>query len=1045
MNGMTMKIWAVGAAVFMMVASAWAIDAPHEVDSVKGYTCYSCHTVQNTLGSKGFNNVCLSCHTPSSIPYGFKKPFTMADFANPFRTYTSVRTGVLYQTSHNWIGTDTVPRAGALPPTIATLNKANMLGTIVCARCHSVHAAYSSAYNSKPFLRAQNGNDAMCLDCHRPRNTTDHTKGTHPVTVNYAARAAARPTEFYATPQNANPVNPTSAMKISAAGQVVCTTCHGVHFTDSNSRTFHNASSARMGQLSSAKGRSAGMLLRTDMFGATVTTINICTNCHKSTDNPANTTARVKSHNGSKNQNVQCAACHGGHVDAADGTTPNVFLVNRYMNISTQYGAVRNKKVMFQYTSATLKNYNKDATGVCLACHPTLPSTISTHLTSTNAADCNTCHVHSQGFSANCTLCHGFPPQVRAGSGPSGYAIDNSKLYNYSTSGVFKYESLTPHISHAGGGSYYSYSCNECHQGNTHDSGNFQQVFKSPASPLATIASLKGGTPTYTTTGAGTCNNVYCHSNGAPTGGVIAWKSQPTWANGKGTFIGAVGECNKCHDATPATNAHTRHLSGGTTGKSYICVNCHSATVNSTGTIISKTMHVNGNKDILFSGTIGTQALSGSTCANLYCHSNGKGAAPFVAPVWTTPSTGQCNSCHKATGATAIDTYGHTAHLTATYGPNFGAVESACSKCHVYTNELAATHVNGTVDVLSTNCTTNCHKQGIVWTGGRVTCESCHTAPYSVINSLTAPSKPNFTSSGHGQAFTNYTASRRCNSCHDANSAHISLALGTYKRIAVNDNTLCFGCHNNAATVPTVSKENVTTHATARGVYNMDCKVCHDVHGTSNIKMLRTTITFGTLTSTITYTTLDSFVQLVPPYRGVCQTCHTQTNHYKRGINEGSNHPTSGCLNCHSHKDTFAFKPKACNFCHGYPPAPKGFVPTQANYSTARLENYSGGGGAHVKAGHILTNVRPTQGFSPCLVCHNGGSSTHIGRTAIFNPMTSPTTAQKKANTTVKVDPTYPFNATKGQWYQQQTPANTGSCWNVSCHFQATPRWSNDK
>lgn len=404
MNGIPLRTLVTALVALFVPIAAWAIDFPHELGSVKGYKCSSCHTVHSTLGSTGYNNVCLTCHNPSD-PYGSGKPFAMADFANPFRTWTSARPAVTYQTSHNWIGKDVVPKAGAVAPTDVRLTKSLLIGTVSCARCHNIHDLYSSAYNSKPFLRVRNDEDQLCLDCHRPRKTVDHTRGTHPVTVNYSTKAAARPDEFYSPPRNSNPANPTSAMRMSRSGAVVCTTCHGVHYTDSNSRTFDNASSARMGLLSTSR----GMLLRTDLKGRTVSDPNICTNCHKSADDPANTTARVKNHNGTKNQNVQCADCHGGHVDEADGTAPNAYLINRYMNISTQYGAVRNAKVMYQYTSVARKNWNKDAFGVCLACHSPLPGTIGQH-SSTNAADCRSCHTHSQGFSANCTQCHGFPP-----------------------------------------------------------------------------------------------------------------------------------------------------------------------------------------------------------------------------------------------------------------------------------------------------------------------------------------------------------------------------------------------------------------------------------------------------------------------------------------------------------------------------------------------------------------------------------------------------------------------------------------------------------
>ncbi|CAG0979919.1 hypothetical protein GEOBC_01754 [Geobacteraceae bacterium] len=1037
MNVMTMKTFVAIIVALVVPAAVWAIDAPHEVavGSPKGYICNTCHSTHNTLGATGFNNVCQTCHKPG-VPYGQMKPFTLADFANPFGTWTSARPGVVYQTSHNWIGRDRVPKAGALPPTEPTFNTNILSGTIVCARCHSIHYSYSSAFNTKPFLRVRNENDQMCLDCHRPRNTTNHTLGTHPVTMNYAARAAARPDEFYATPQNSNPANPTSAMKMSRSGAVVCTTCHGVHYTDSNSRTFDNASSARMGLLSTSR----GFLLRTDLKGSTVTDPNVCTNCHKSADNPANTLARVKNHNGTKNQNVQCADCHGGHVDEADGTTPNAYLINRFMNISTQYGAVRNAKVMYQYTSVSQKNYNKDGFGVCVACHPTLPGTISTHLTSTNAADCRSCHTHSQGFSANCTQCHGFPPQANSAGGTSGYGKDGVR--DYSTSGVFKDESATPHISHAGGGSYYSFACDECHKGFSHNTGSFQDVYLTPA---GTKAPANGASPDYNGTGSGTCSTTYCHSDG--NGG--SYKS-PTWEGGKDDIMALAGaaRCGSCHSATPATNAHSRHIAGGVSGKAYGCVNCHASTVSDGTTLLAAARttngtHVNAVKDKQFSGTVGDETLSGSNCSTVYCHSNGKGAAPVVAPVWGTAASGQCGACHRATGADPINSDGHLAHLTAAYGPNFDENSAAsCANCHTYTNELAATHVNGGIEVVAANCTTNCHKQSAVWTGGRVTCESCHTAPLSVIGGKTAPAKANFTASGHGQAFANYSSSRYCSSCHDATSGHIDGVSGNQKRVAVNDNTLCAGCHNNAAKVPTVSRQNVTTHATASGVYDMNCKVCHDVHGTGNRGMIRAFLAFGTLTSTINYATATDLVQLVPPYRGVCQNCHTLTSHYKRGVDEGVNHPTSGCLNCHSHKNTYAFKPKACDECHGYPPAPKGFVASQATYSSAKLENYSGGGGAHVKLGHLMANLRPNQGFTPCLACHSDGPSAHVGDETVWS---GGATQAKKAPVSVKVDPTYKFNATKGQWYSKQAPDATGSCWNVSCHFQPTPRWSNDK
>jgi len=49
-----------------VVGTAGAVTpaAPH--DSGNGYSCATCHTLQKTLGSTGYNNICLSCHQPAT-------------------------------------------------------------------------------------------------------------------------------------------------------------------------------------------------------------------------------------------------------------------------------------------------------------------------------------------------------------------------------------------------------------------------------------------------------------------------------------------------------------------------------------------------------------------------------------------------------------------------------------------------------------------------------------------------------------------------------------------------------------------------------------------------------------------------------------------------------------------------------------------------------------------------------------------------------------------------------------------------------------------
>ncbi|BDV44294.1 cytochrome c [Geotalea uraniireducens] len=1002
-----------------LATPALAIDPPHA--SVSGFTCSTCHTAHVTLGSVGYNNICLTCHRPG-VPRGGTLPFAPADMANPFGTYTGLRLGTPYQTSHAWTGSDNVPRAGAAPPQNAVLNGLSTDGTLACSRCHDPH---NNTY--PPYLRLANDRDQLCLDCHRARNTTDQGRGTHPVNIAYSSAVKRNPAGYNAVPLNSNPANPTSAMRL-IGGTVLCSTCHGVHYTDSNSATFDNHSSY------ATLKPSAGYLLRTDLRGATSSALSICNNCHKKTY-----------HNG-KGQNIQCADCHGGHVDAGDGSAPNVFLINRFINASSSFGVVRNKQVFMLYTAAAKRVYkNPDGTGICQACHvvPTGSSYPAEHSLATGtAAVCSGCHMHvssTWSFSASgaaCSTCHGYPPRTATSGGPDGMAA------GYAVAGVS--EATTPHRRHAGGGSDYNYACDQCHKGNSHNTGTFQDVFKSTAGSIAATA---GATPTYNAA-TRSCANVYCHSDGAPRNSalvpVLTTKTVPAWPNGAGTITG----CSACHAAQPATNAHTAHLAKG-----YGCVVCHADTVSDNTTIADRSKHADGQKTVVFSSTNPLAAgtlwnATTASCSASRCHSNGVAGstgAPNTTPVWTNPATGACGSCHATSPAIAatttqtIATGRHTSHLTTVYGVQLGTTLTACQTCHDYST---AKHVNGVVDLLPAACN-GCHPQGAVWTSTtRLACTSCHAAVPSVVKGVAAPYKASFALSGHGQSGSAYNASRACESCHDANSAHISGVLGDATRLLLpDDNTQCASCHNDSTKVSTAAKQNVASHVTVKGGQStMLCKVCHDPHGTTNLAMVRTTIN-GVA---IAFTNLSSgFVKTAAPYNGLCQVCHSQTAHYKAG-QAPDGHPTKYCLSCHSHKGTFAFQPVgggACDSCHGYPPAPVGFVPTTGDYGAAKTEDYPGGGGAHVIGKHVPKAAVPSQGWSNCTPCHGNGSLNPATHTMVL-----PVTPSK---VTIDVQDRYKFNSTLPLGPQQYSGklldggANaTGSCSNVSCHYKPSKRWS---
>ncbi|HBA90213.1 MAG TPA: CxxxxCH/CxxCH domain-containing protein [Geobacter sp.] len=996
-----------------------AVPAPHDSQ------CLQCHVSHNMLGTQNNDLVCFSCHNPSGGARAQSTPFSAEDAAHP---YTS---GAGLQSSHNWTGSDTNAQAGAQPPLDPALALAQHEGKMSCAKCHNLHGAKESDTNSAPFLRTLNDRDQMCLDCHRSRNTQSHAAGTHPVQVGYTSAVKRNPAGFYAAPRSANPANPTASMKL-VKGQVSCSTCHGIHYTDSNAATMDNHSSALLGILTP----SAGNLLRTDLKGAQANDVNLCTNCHQG-----------KTAHNAGGQNVQCSDCHGAHVAETDGSTPNVWLLRRYMTYSTATGKVDNRTlgIPTYFQSTASRNYrDANGTGVCQSCH-TLPATVAEH--SQPDVNCAICHYHNNAAGAftpasgSCTACHGQPPTANVAGGPDGYASGYTGVN----------EELSAHGSHAG---VYAYSCADCHKGNQHAGGSFQDVFVTPA---GTTAASNGATPAYDQV-ARTCSAVYCHSNGAPRGGVAKYATM-AFEGGKGTLVGKPFECAACHGAATgsfnnmSTNAHFRHASvDAATGKQYGCAVCHAATVTGNGAIASHAKHANGQKELSFSGTLASGTSSdGATCSTSYCHSNGKGV--YAAVSWTNRQSGACGSCHAATpaiGGALIATGAHFAHFSSSansYGPMFSQSSAAsCQACHVYSGELAATHVDKSIDInaalgfsaAGTGTCTPCHNQPVNWSGGAVTCQSCHTGALSVIGGVTAPDKGLAATRGHGRSGND------CLTCHDRNQRHINGGTRLIASLTGSLNTECGYCHNDEARVGTRYAGMITHFTVKGGSADMACAVCHDPHGTSNLSMIRGTINDHAVVYSDSST---GFVDLGTNL-GLCQVCHTLTAHYRAGVPE-TDHPTKDCLNCHSHTNLDGgFKPKGgCDACHGYPPAPRvtGSVVTwgtQGNWSSARLENYSGGGGAHLVAAHIKKDAKPSEGWANCAICHNAGDTESTPYHQMALPLSS-----HVSDVTVEVDPRFRFDNsftiyTGSKRVNPPQVNNTGSCFNISCHMSPSPRWS---
>ena len=145
-----------------------------------------------------------------------------------------------------------------------------------------------------------------------------------------------------------------------------------------------------------------------------------------------------------------------------------------------------------------------------------------------------------------------------------------------------------------------------------------------------------------------------------------------------------------------------------------------------------------------------------------------------------------------------------------------------------------------------------------------------------------------------------------------------------------------------------------------------------------------------------------------------------------------------------------AFAPSACDSCHGYPPvarnvgyALKSNIGRLNNYTGAKFEDYSGGGGAHSVFAHVSPTAKPLDGFNACTTCHAQGSSSHNGTTPVKANI---------ANVTVKMVQTKQFVSGPGKFSVYTSakftapPTNkTGTCFNVNCHIGKSPKWSTEK
>jgi len=1105
-------IWALALCTIIIPVSAGAVISPSHLSLARGINCASCHQPHRTLGASNyqgpidrpspavFNNMCQSCHRTGD-GFAKAKPMALVDTSSIFGDHSTQDFGALRQTSHRWDGSDTNPRAGAQPPiqaamTTNTNGVGNLRGRVgkqlACVRCHSPHLTNApGAMLRMPIDQAQ-----MCVDCHRSRNQQSHLSGTHPVNVNYDAAAAKG--NFNNPPLNANPSNPTSDLSnrftvTAPARNIVCTTCHGIHYTDSRSSTFDGSSTARGKGNYTNLSTGDGYQLRTDRRGAKVSTgtpdkLNICTNCH----------ANKKSHNG-RDQDIQCVDCHGAHVEYDPNDPTNTKGTNTYLIRRNVTKGGMPSSIYFRYTGSQREYRNAAGTGVCQGCHnvPEAGGKYPAEHDSNKASDCNKCHFHSSqagSFSGSCGQCHGMPPAT-AVPGSGGLASPATGALNGAAGA---------HVAHVTTG--LKMECNACHAGyanrtmpnNTIDIGFEINGVNVPGFTNVLNTGTYNNTNTLTngyvftgSVGNGlnqTCSAIYCHGSTLTGGSNIT----PSWV--AGSTQAACGTCHGASSANPPTSgSHVRHAGAGAGQLQLSCDSCH-------GTH-NDNKHINGDVQWNFaaingqyktptgrfyrmSGSTGRLAPSTNygTCTSIYCHSNG---GPNGAPVvyntmtWGSNAALTCGSCHAnmSTTPSTAPNGGHYKHASTgnVNGPAFD-----CSTCHTgytATTTNGVTHANKQVELNTaitgysktspmpasgawgTCSTSRCHGQatgltwnnGTIWQSGGDHCSTCHSSPANVATgtpfyATNYPVKMTSTSNAKvGQHTAHVTSAKSLAKQFDCSICHGAVTFGTPSHM---NGSTTFAWSKLAMGNSTTLSKNLTPQ------YNPATGQCSNVycHGDSmpngDSSGTRPSLTWNT---SLLPATISS---------AACGVCHgfPPASHSSYGVTIPAGFPASASIgttcSCHDNINPAGnsysniFKDKSlhinaklevsggggCNGCHGYPPSNKRFKGTHNNWSSARIENYSGGGGVHTVAGHIKPTASPTEAWINCSNCHN--QNDHAMSPIAFNP---------SSNIKVSLNPKLKFDSTRVIKYTSNKLDGAahvpGNCSNVACHFQKTPQW----
>ncbi|WP_243373193.1 CxxxxCH/CxxCH domain-containing protein [Geotalea sp. SG265] len=499
-------------------------------------------------------------------------------------------------------------------------------GATGCGQCHADHAG-----KQNPFAHATSaGRRQLIVSLHGPKGT---------------------PGGQYAGPLN----DYLPKSQSNSFGRCTGTYCH------SNGTSI--ATGAVLGNISTPVWGTGGLS---------------CSGCHSYPPSYENLAPKANAHPRHNSFGLSCSRCHAGTT--GDGTT--ITGPATHANASYDVASPAGETLSYSAAGSTCTNTycHSSAQGITDPTQPALYAVANWNLKKTNVNGSGSGFTDGPTYWPRCDNCHnagyhryGMSPPMESGSHRKHLQYEVGRACN-----MCHYRSYYPDNS----------VCDQCHiqfwdhenssaRGSEHVNGMIDVVihpnFPAPGAGGVYTGDAVPGTP------YGSCNSLYCHSQGTkstapfPPANVasVAWGGPPL-----------PNDCTGCHNgdgetASPmATGSHGRHLG-------YSCNRCHGKTVTTNRSAIPTTdagpnlyllpqqdtftRHANGLVDVAFANhsvAIGGRYAGLSSpltkapgslpgrCFNVYCHSTGTSVATgtifgnISTPVWGTSRTFACDSCH---------------------------------------------------------------------------------------------------------------------------------------------------------------------------------------------------------------------------------------------------------------------------------------------------------------------------------------------------------------------------------------------------------------